>query len=76
MYSCDAKCKTKEGVIVAASNCGIILGYREIYGSESCTQVGMFYLDITEHFKGISSLTYNIKFFLNVNKIQGIYLST
>ena len=52
VYSCTIKCKTR-GIILAASNCGIILSFREIYGSESLSQVGLFYLDLLDNFKGI-----------------------
>jgi hypothetical protein len=38
--ACDSKCKTR-GVILIITNCGVILSYREIFGSESLTQVTM-----------------------------------
>ncbi len=39
------KTKTR-GLLIAAFNCGFIIGYRELYGSESLSQVALFYLDI------------------------------
>ena len=50
-YTCESKNKTR-GVVIASSNCGIVLGWREIYGAESCTQVALFYLNITNLFNG------------------------
>ena len=50
-YSCEVKCKTR-GVIIAASNCGLVLGWREIYGAESCTQVALFYLNLANLYVG------------------------
>jgi len=38
------KCKTR-GVVLGVYNCGIILSFRELYGSESLTQVCLFYLE-------------------------------
>lgn len=49
VYSCTIKCKTR-GIIIGASNCGIVIGFREIYGAESLRQVGLFYLDIRQHY--------------------------
>lgn len=49
--SCVNKTKTK-GVVLAVFNCGIILGYRELFGAESCTQVCLFYLDILTAYAG------------------------
>ena len=42
---CDQKSKTK-GVALSVFNCGIVTGYRELYESESCSQIIMFYLDM------------------------------
>jgi len=39
------KSRTK-GLLISAYNCGIINGYRELYGSESISQVVLYYLDI------------------------------
>ncbi|CAF1087177.1 unnamed protein product, partial [Brachionus calyciflorus] len=47
---CDFKTRTK-GILISAFNCGIVTGYREIFGSESCSQVLLFYLDVIEKFK-------------------------
>lgn len=44
------KTKTR-GVLIAASNCGIVTGYREIFGCESISQVVLFYLDLIEESK-------------------------
>ncbi len=52
VYSCELKARTC-GVEIICSNCGIILGYRELYGSESCTQVGAMLVDFRENFQGI-----------------------
>jgi hypothetical protein len=49
--SCEIKCKIR-GIIVAMSNCGIIISFREIFGSESLSQVTMLYLDTLELFQG------------------------
>ena len=35
--------------MISAYNCGIINGYRELYGSESISQVVLFYLDLIEY---------------------------
>ena len=51
-YTCFYKIRTR-GIILAASNCGIIIGFTEIFGAESLTQVAQFYLDICDHFSGI-----------------------
>ncbi len=42
---CNNKCRTK-GVFLAAYNCGIVCGYREIFTAESLSQVTMFLLDM------------------------------
>jgi hypothetical protein len=49
--SCDLKCRTR-GLQLACMNCGIILVYKELYGSESCTQVALMYLQICANFSG------------------------
>ena len=48
-FSCGLKCKTR-GLQLACSNCGIIIGFRELYGSESLTQVALMALEIYESF--------------------------
>ncbi len=48
--SCDVKVKTRE-ILSILSNCGVIVGYREIYGSESITQVANLYLNIADLFQ-------------------------
>jgi len=50
VYSCSVKCKTR-GVLLAATNCGIVVGFREIYGGEGLRQVGLFYLDVLDNFQ-------------------------
>ena len=48
---CVFKCKTR-GIILTMSNCGIALSFRELFGSESLTQVTMLYLDTLDYFIG------------------------
>ena len=50
--SCDYKTRTC-GIQVLCSNCGIILGFRELFGSESCTQVGNILVDSYKYFQGL-----------------------
>ena len=45
IFACNMKCKTR-GILLGCSPCGIILGFRELYGSESCSQVAQMYLDL------------------------------
>ncbi len=52
VFSCENKCKTR-GVVVAAFNCGIVLSFREIFGSESLTQIGLMYLDTISAYSGM-----------------------
>ncbi|CAF1092729.1 unnamed protein product [Brachionus calyciflorus] len=47
---CDFKSRTK-GVVLSVYNCGIVTGYRELFGSESCSQILMFYLDMGHYLK-------------------------
>ena len=47
---CDFKSRTK-GTVLSVYNCGIVTGYREIFGSESCSQILLFYLDIGEYMR-------------------------
>jgi transcription elongation factor Elf1 len=47
VYACNLKCKTR-GIELACSNCGIVLAFRELYGSESLTQVAYMYLDLVD----------------------------
>ena len=49
VYACDMKVKTR-GIQLALTNCGIIVAYRELYGSESTTQVALVYLDLCDNF--------------------------
>ena len=55
MYSCLFKCKTR-GLILAAFDCGIVLGWRDLYGAESLAQIAYMYLDILDAYKGYNSL--------------------
>jgi hypothetical protein len=50
-YKCVLKSRTR-GLQVACSNCGFILGYREMFCSESSSQVAMLYLDLKEAYGG------------------------
>ena len=34
VYSCESKCKTR-GVLLGATNCGLVISFSELYGSES-----------------------------------------
>jgi hypothetical protein len=43
--------KSSRGIQLAATNCGIVLGYRDLYGAEILTQVALFFLDIYDNFK-------------------------
>lgn len=51
LTSCDIKCKTR-GILIMATNCGIVVSFREMYGAESLTQVALFYLDTLDHWQG------------------------
>ena len=51
--SCPVKVKTR-AILLMIACCGVIVGYREIYGSESITQVANMYLDVVELFKSIN----------------------
>jgi hypothetical protein len=48
-YTCDIKCRTR-GIIIACTNCGVIIGSRELYGAESLSQVCQFFLDIKDKY--------------------------
>ncbi len=41
---CKKKCRT-EGLLVTSSNCGVIISFREIFKSESISQVASFYIE-------------------------------
>jgi hypothetical protein len=49
-FSCDMKCRTR-GIQLGINNCGVIVGYRELFGSESSSQVALMYLDICDHYQ-------------------------
>jgi hypothetical protein len=40
--------KRTRGILIASLNCGLVVGYRELFGSESVRQVVMFYLDLIQ----------------------------
>jgi hypothetical protein len=54
-YTCELKVRTR-GLQICASNCGIIMAYREMFLSESKHQVAIMYIDIADHFNGIAYL--------------------
>ena len=51
---CALKVKTR-GLILACDPCGMIIGFKEMFGAESCTQVALFYLEIRNSYTGKSS---------------------
>jgi hypothetical protein len=51
VYSCELKARTC-GILILCGNCGLIEGFSELYGSESCTQVGSFLVAFHENFTG------------------------
>lgn len=62
VYTCESKTSTC-GLQIFCSNCGLILGFKEMFGSESCTQVAVQLTEFRKHFKGKSILlafTFNI----------------
>jgi hypothetical protein len=40
--------KRTRGLLISSYNCGIVNGYRELFGSESVRQVVLFYLDLIQ----------------------------
>ena len=38
-----------KGLLVSVYNCGIVNGFREMFGSESMSQVTLFLLDMIKH---------------------------
>ena len=48
---CQLKCRTR-GIQIFATNCGIILGWCEIFGSESLTQVAQFMRNLFDSYEG------------------------
>ena len=69
VFNCDLKCKTR-GLQLACSNCGIVLAFRELYGSESLTQVALMYLDIVDNFKGIIKHTKVVLIYFNLKNFN------
>jgi len=51
-YTCDLKCRTR-GIQIAATNFGFIMAFRELFLSESITQVAQMYLDMVDHYEGL-----------------------
>ena len=49
------KNRTK-GLLISAYNCGIINGFRELYGSESISQVVLYYLDLISYSKKLPEI--------------------
>ena len=49
-FACNMKCRTR-GIQLALNNCGVIVGYRVLYGSESTTQVALMYLDVCDNYQ-------------------------
>jgi len=49
--ACEVKCKTR-GILLGVANCGIIMSFRELFGTESLTQVTTLYLDTLDLYMG------------------------
>ncbi len=47
--NCEKKARTK-GILISSSNCGIITGYKEIFGSESLTQTSAFCCELINYY--------------------------
>jgi hypothetical protein len=67
VFSCEHKCKTR-GILLAVFNCGILIGYRELFRKESTTQVALLYLDIYDYYIGIK-LKISYFFFLRISDV-------
>ena len=52
VYTCELKSRTC-GIQIICSNCGIIEGFRELLGSESCTQVADMLVKFRQEYTGI-----------------------
>jgi hypothetical protein len=52
VFTCPMKCKIR-GVELACTNCGIVVGFRELFLSESLTQVATFFLDLYDQYECI-----------------------
>ena len=69
VYSCELKARTC-GLLIACGNCGLIEGFAELFGSESCTQVGNFLINFHENFTGnILSSIYDYFLYYKIIKI-------
>jgi len=68
-FGCPLKCHTR-GIQICATNCGIIIGYREIFLAESKTQVAVMLLDIYDNYQSIYNLSNLLpkNFFILFNK--------
>ncbi len=44
---CEKKARSK-GILIASTNCGIVTGYKEIFGSESLSQVSAFCCELVD----------------------------
>jgi hypothetical protein len=49
LSSCDKKARTR-GILIASSNCGIVTGFKEIFGSESLSQVSAFCCGLIDYY--------------------------
>ena len=56
----DVKVKTR-GILIMIINCGVIVGYRELYGSESLTQVANLYLDLVDSIQSLLIILLSLK---------------
>jgi hypothetical protein len=61
VFSCEHRCKT-HGILLGVFNFGIIIGYRELFGKESATQVALLYLDIYDFYTGLDFLVVSLTF--------------
>ena len=47
--SCENKARTK-GILISSTNCGIVTGFKEIFGSESLSQVSAFCCELVNYY--------------------------
>lgn len=50
-FTCELKCRTR-GLIIACNCCGIISGFKELFGAESLTQVALMLLEMKSYAAG------------------------
>ena len=72
VYTCELKSRTC-GLQIICSNCGIILGYKDLLGSESCSQVAKLLVSFKRDFGGDKlylnfTLNSNFKHYCNFSK--------